>query len=199
MTGVMPTPTHRRRRVIAAGETLPQSCFSLVAGPGTVVWSQGRTASVIFVPHGDPCGECEAFTRQLAGVMEGLREWASRVLLLVPSGAEAAFASAAGGSGILLLADADGAGRGGLGISEDQAAVVQADRWGAVYDTAIVGRAGRRGPDHEAATVGGPPVDHADLPTPEALVALAKFIDIQCPECGVPSKEWLQASPFPLG
>jgi hypothetical protein len=184
MTGALPSPAHHRPRLIAAGESLPQSCFPLVAAPGTVVWSQGRMASVIFVPHRDPCLECRAYALQLAGAVGGLEEWGSRLLLLAPSAAEAAFATAGAGSGILLLDDADGAGRTALGLAEDQAAVVQADRWGAVYEAAAVGR---------------PAVHAADLPTPEELVAMAKFIDIQCPECGVPSKEWLQASPFPLG
>lgn len=184
MTAAQPSPAHHRPHLIAAGESLPQSCFRLMTGPGTVVWSQGRMASVIFVPHRDPCLECHAYAVQLAGAVPGLEEWGSRLLLLVPSVPETAFASAAGRSGNLLLDDADGAGRTSLGVADDQAAVVQADRWGAVYETAAVGR----------------PAIHADdLPTPEDLVAMAKFIDIQCPECGVPSTEWLQASPFPLG
>jgi len=46
----------------------------------------------------------------------------------------------------------------------------------------------------------GPRADaHATLPAAVDLVAMAKYIDIQCPECGIPSKEWLGASPFPLG
>lgn len=141
-------------------------------------------ASAIFVPHRNPCLECHAYALQLARAVAGLEEWGSRLLLLVPSVPETAFARAARGSGILLLDDAGGAGRTSLGVADDQAAVVQADRWGAIYETAAVGRSAAHA---------------ADLPAPEDLVAMAKFIDIQCPECGVPSKEWLQASPFPLG
>jgi hypothetical protein len=100
-------------------------------------------------------------------------------MVLIPDGDEPVTTP-----GILWLADAGGEGRAQIGVAPDQAAVVQSDRWGAVY---------------EVGAIAAPDASHAGLPTASQLVALAKFIDIQCPECEVPSQEWLSASPFPLG
>jgi hypothetical protein len=164
--------------MIEVGGSLPRRSFPQVNTPGTVSWNQGTLASVIFVPHRAPCPDCVRYLDQLGDAVTGLREWGARTTVLVAPGSDGTAPA-----GVLALADEDGAGRALLGVGDDQAAVVQSDRWGAVYDVAGVEEGG----------------SHADLPTPGDLVALAQFIDIQCPECGVPSKEWLAASPFPLG
>jgi len=164
--------------MIEVGGSLPRRSFPQVSAPGTVSWNQGTLASVIFVPHRAPCPDCAGYLDQLGAAVTGLREWGARTTVLVPPGSDVTAPP-----GLLALADEDGDGRTLLGVGDDQAAVVQSDRRGAVYDVAAV---------EEGAS-------HADLPTPGDLVALAQFIDIQCPECGVPSKEWLAASPFPLG
>lgn len=137
---------------------------------------------MIFVPHGHTCPDCVEYAEALAAGREALSEWAARALVLLPTN-EIGHIDAWPRPGLSLLADDDGAGRAQLGLGNDQAAVVQADRWGAVYDIAVI------------PTTRG----HGELPSVSALVALAKYIDIQCPECGVPSKEWLLATPFPLG
>ncbi len=142
-------------------------------------------ASVIFAPHGHRCPDCAAYIGQLSTAVERLREWATRAMVLVaPEFEFVGSVAPADRAGVILLADEGGTGRARLGVREDQAAVVQADRWGAVYQVETIG-------------AGGPA--HAELPAPRDLVALAQFIDIQCPECGVPSKEWMSATPFPLG
>lgn len=164
--------------MIEVGGSLPRQSFAQVSAPGTVSWNQGTLASVIFVPHGPPCPDCAMYLDGLGAAVEGLREWGTRTTVLVAPGSDVTASH-----GVLALADEAGRGRAQLGVGDDQAAVVQSDRWGAVYEVAAV----------------GPGASHAGLPTPTELVALAKFIDIQCPECGVPSKEWLAASPFPLG
>jgi hypothetical protein len=186
MTSAMGTSTNRPRHTIAVGESLPAMSFTRVGASGTVSWSQGPMASVVFVPHPDRCRECAEYVARLGAAAEGLRDWATRPMVVVGGGdaTETVLDPAAAPPGVLVLADRDGAGRSRLGIGDDEAVVVQADRWGAVYAVETVGRAG----DHEAV-----------LPTPDDLVGLAKFIDIQCPECGIPSKEWLGSSPFPLG
>jgi len=158
---------------------LPRLSFPAIGAPGTISWNQGTRASVVFAPHLGPCPECTEYLGVLAAAADGLREWATRAMVLVtgtPPGAVAA--------GIALLDDSAGAGRAQLGIGDDEAAVFQADRWGAVYQSE------RAGPN---------PAAHSRLPLSHDLVGMAKFIDIQCPECEVPSKEWLAASPFPLG
>ena len=118
----------------------------------------------------------------LAAGLVAVAEWAARALVLLPAYAVGDVATWQR-PGLSLLADDTGTGRAQLGIGDDQAAVVQADRWGAVYDIAVIPGTG----------------PHGELPSVSALVALAQYIDIQCPECGVPSKEWLLATPFPLG
>lgn len=177
----------RARRLIAVGQPLPAASFDQASVPGRVVWNQGTTASVIFVPHQGECPHCAGYLGQLAEAAPGLRQWATRAMVVAPvtaSGDLRAESAAAAGSGVLVLADGEGIGRGLLGVAGDQAVVVQADRYGAVYEVEAVGPSDS---------------DHLRLPRAESLVALAQFIDIQCPECGVPSREWMNATPFPLG
>ena len=139
-------------------------------------------APVIFVPHGRPCPECIQYAGVLAAAHDPLAEWAARALVLLPPNLVGEVGPWQR-PGLALLADHDGSGRAQLGVDNDHAAVAQADRWGAVYDIAVIPASG----------------DHGNLPWVSALVAVAKYIDIQCPECGVPSKEWMLATPFPLG
>lgn len=79
-----------------------------------------------------------------------------------------------------IVADPGGVARARLGLGIHDAAVVVADRWGAAYGVTAAG-------------------DDHGLPEPASLVDLAKLIDIQCPECGVPSDEWRQCSTLPMG
>jgi hypothetical protein len=160
---------------------LPRVSFARLTAPGTISLNQGTQASVVFVPHREPCPSCTGYLDVLAAAASGLAEWATRALVLVTGGN-------AGGdrvpAGVVLLDDAAATGRARLHVGDDHAAVIQADRWGAVYQAA------------EVTTISG---SHAALPAAHDLVALAKLIDIQCPECEVPSKEWLDVNPFPLG
>jgi hypothetical protein len=165
-------------RLVAVGDGLPRVSFRQVSAPGMIGWNQGTLASVVFVPHRDPCDDCAGYGALLGSAVEGLREWATRAMVL------AGPATGTLSPGIVALADEGGSGRALLGVGADQAAVVQADRWGAVYQVEAIGLRSE---------------DHRHFPDPAGLVALAQFIDIQCPECEVPSREWLAASPFPLG
>jgi hypothetical protein len=158
---------------------LPRLSFPVIGAPGSISLNQGTMAAVVFVPHREPCEECTRYLEVLGAAAGGLREWATRAVVLV-SGSDPGPVV----SGVALLDDGSGIGRRQLGIGDDQAAVLQADRWGAVYQSELVG------PN---------PADHTRLSPSHDLVAMSKFIDIQCPECEVPSKEWLAASPFPLG
>ncbi|MDQ1394066.1 MAG: hypothetical protein QOF30_3043 [Acidimicrobiaceae bacterium] len=141
-------------------------------------------ASVVFVPHQDCCQGCADYVALLATAADGLRDWATRPMVIAGARDTAGLGGAGELPGVVMLVDEAGAVRARLGVDEDQALVVQADRWGAVYAVESV----KVTADHQAV-----------LPTAENLVALAKFVDIQCPECGIPSKEWLGSSAFPLG
>jgi hypothetical protein len=166
--------------LIAVGGSLPRISFRQVSAPGTVSWNQGTKASVVFLPHTGHCPGCASYMGELADSVDGLKEWATRAMVLVPPTGDLSWEA----PGLLVLVDDDGGQRRRLGVGDDRAVVVQADRWGAVYE---VESADRSDEAHEA------------LPRARDLVALAKFIDIQCPECEVPSREWLAATPFPLG
>ncbi len=163
--------------LIAVGGSLPRVSFRQVSAPGKIAWNQGTRASVVFVPHLGCCAECARYAGELSSAVEALREWGTRAMVLVAPEAEIT------APGCLLLAD-DGSGRSQLGVGQEQAAVVQADRWGAVYQVEAIG------PDAAG---------HSVLPSPQDLAGLAQFIDIQCPECAIPSREWMAVNPFPLG
>jgi hypothetical protein len=160
---------------------LPRVSFPKLTAPGTISLNQGTRASVVFVPHREPCPACTDYLDVLEAAASGLEEWATRALVMV-TGASAGQHRAP--AGVVLLDDAGATARARLGVGDDQAAVIQADRWGAVY---------------QAAEVASLSSSHASLPAAHELIALAKLIDIQCPECEVPSKEWMDVSPFPLG
>lgn len=163
---------------LSVGASLPRLSFARLDGPGRVTWTQGPMANVVFVPHLDPCDECHRYIAEVAASASGLQEWATRALILAgPGWGHQAPA------GVLLLDDTAGHGRAALGLGPLQAAVLQADRWGAIYQAEILGS----------------DQSHDTLPIASELAGLAKYIDIQCPECGVPSQEWRGVSPFPLG
>src|SRR5580704_7698905 len=108
--------------MIEVGGSLPRRSFPQVNAPGTVSWNQGTLASVIFVPHRAPCPDCADYLGRLGAAVTGLREWGARTTVLVPPGSDVSAPS-----GVLALADEDGAGRTLLGVGDDQAAVVQSD------------------------------------------------------------------------
>lgn len=164
--------------LLAAGASLPRLTFDRLGAPGQVTWSQGPLASVVFVPHPGGCAGCGQYLAELTAAAPGLGEWASRILVLAGEGW-----SSPEPVGVAVLDDADGKGRSQIGLGAADAAVLQADRWGAVYQAEVV----------------RPDGDHGVLPRAGELIGMAKYIDIQCPECGVPSREWLGATPFPLG
>ena len=163
---------------LRVGGTLPRFSFARLDGPGRVTWTQGPMATVVFVPHLVSCPDCHGYLAELGASASGLQEWATRAVVLAgPGWVQQAPA------GVLILDDTAGHGRTALGLGAAQAAVLQADRWGAIYQAEFIGA----------------DQSHDTLPAASELANLAKYIDIQCPECGVPSQEWRGVSPFPLG
>ena len=148
---------------MAVGETVPPATFPQVGLAGSVAWSQGPTASVVFVPHVEDCAPCRHYLLHLGEAVGGLREWAARVMVAAPAvlSSDEALVAASVDSGVLVLSDEDGDGRALLGVRPDQAAVVQADRYGAVFEVEAVRTAD---------------ADHTSLPSPQALVSLAQCL-----------------------
>ncbi|MDP9072696.1 MAG: hypothetical protein M3N98_00745 [Actinomycetota bacterium] len=166
---------NRQPHLIGVAECLPRLALGRAGSDPTTTTTlgQGVQASVVVLPHLVRCADCEAYLTDLSAVSEDLRQWATRVLVVVPSDASEV-------AGCTVLVDPDGAARARIGVADNDVAVIVADRYGAVYQVDAAG------------------ADHC-LPAPAALVELAKFIDIQCPECGVPGAEWQLSCPLPLG
>ena len=122
---------------------------------GDMLPALGRTsadsnrATLLVAQHDEPCPPCADYVAELEAIAPELKEWATRLQSVVP----------------------DGDDRRRLGMGDDEAAVVLADRWGEVF---------------EAATVDA---DH-DFPLPWQLVESAKILDVSCGECNVPGPEW---------
>ena len=162
--------TSTQRPLIGVAECLPPIA--------NVSLSQGTRASVLVFPHPGSCPECATYLAALSEIAEDLRLWGTRMLVVAPG--PAADPRTSDSPGYTVLADEEHTARSRVGVNDGDVAVIVADRYGAVYQVSAAG------------------ADHC-LPDPGDLVELAKFIDIQCPECGVPGPEWQLACPLPLG
>lgn len=172
--------TAAMRPLIGVGQSLPRLRLPLADGRGSVSLGDGTYGSVVVFPH-PSCCSCEEWLSTLAEVVEDLRLWATRPLVVLSEGVEeAAQAALALALPYPVLADPGGLVRARLGLRDDVAALIVADRWGAAYEVTLATE------DH--------PVPHAG-----ALVRLAQDIDLQCAECGVAGTEWRQCTPLPLG
>src|SRR5688572_23400693 len=116
----------------------------------TVVRSGGDSnrSTLLVLPHPEQCAPCAAYLDELEEIRPDLQEWATRLQVLDHHEA-----------------------RQRLGVGDDEAAVILADRWGEVFESASIG------------------FDH-DLPLPRQLVESAKILDVSCGECNVPGPEW---------
>jgi hypothetical protein len=153
------------RQLIKEREILPRLTLPRIDGGGQVSLP-GQQASLLVFAHPDPCDECARYLDELAGSVDDLRGWATR--LLAVTGADG---DDADDHPFPLLRDEDGAARRRIGLGGDEAAVILADRWGEVFEVATFG------PDH-------------GFPLPRELVESAKIVDLSCGECNVPGPEW---------
>lgn len=151
------------RRRISEGELLPRLTLAGPEGPRNTPWP-GNLATVVVLVHPDACPECAAYLGEVGGAVVDLRSWGTQVVGVTsgPLPDDLAF---------LVLGDQDGGGRRRLGILDDEAAVLLADRWGEVMEVATFG------------------ADHG-FPLPRQLVESAKIVDVSCGECNVPGPEW---------
>jgi len=163
--------TSTAKRLIREREILPRLTLP-VAGTGsdghgkTVTLTGQQTSLLVFVHAG--CGSCESYLDELAGSLEDLQSWATR-LVAVTKGPDAP-----DGLPFPVVVDHDSTARRRIGIGEDEAAVILADPWGEV---------------NEVVTIGS---DHG-FPLPSQLVESAKIVDLGCGECNVPGPEWVDA------
>ena len=159
MTGTAHQPIRQR-------EVLPRLSLPCADGNGKMALTGQQSSLLVFV-HPDPCDDCAAYLGELAGAVDDLRAWATR-LMVVAGKADV------GDQPFPVLRDDDGAARHRIGIGDENAAVLLTDRWGEVFEVATFG------PAH-------------GFPLRRELVESAKIVDLSCGECNVPGPEWLEA------
>ena len=151
------------RHLIKERQVLPRLTLPRADGDGKMTLTGQQSSLLVFV-HTGPCADCAAYLGELAGSLDDLRGWATR-LLVVTGRADV------GDQPFPVLRDDDGAARHRLGIGDEEAAVLLTDQWGEVFEVATFG------PDH-------------GFPLPRELVESAKIVDLSCGECNVPGPEW---------
>jgi peroxiredoxin len=153
--------------------------FTLPAADGRMVRLgdyRQRANLVLFFHHGQGCGECRAYLREIAERSALLGQEEAVALAIGPddpAGARRLAGELSGPAGgrLLLLCDPGGGAAAREGLAP--AAVVVADRSREIW----------------AAWPGGE--GHA-LPSLQEIVDWLEFIELQCPECGAP--EWPAAT-----
>ena len=157
--------TGTTRQLVKEREVLPRLTLPRADGGGKMTLTGQQSSLLVFV-HPDPCSDCAAYLGELAGSVDDLRGWATRLLVVAAGGG-------VGDQPFPVLRDADGNARRRLGIGDEEAAVLLTDQWGEVFEVATFG------PDH-------------GFPLPRELVESAKIVDLSCGECNVPGPEWRQ-------
>ena len=148
--------------MIQTGQILPRLRLDGPDGSRNVP-GPGNQSSLLVLLHPEPCGSCADYLSELADAVDDLRQWATSLVVVAPNGSEV--------GRIPVLGDDGGDARRQLGIGQDEAAVILADRWGEAFEVATFG------------------ADHG-FPLPSQLVESAKILDLSCGECNVPGVEW---------
>lgn len=157
--------TNSTRRLVRQGDILPP--LTLEDGDNRLS-VPGNQATVLVLTHRD-CRDCAGYLTEVGAAVGDLKEWATRLIGVLPGGDPPADRHP-----FPVVVDGGGKARSRLGLPEDQAAVILADRWGEVFEVATFDR------DHQ-------------LPLPSQLVESAKIVDMSCGECNVPGPEWREA------
>lgn len=131
------------------------------AGEGPPVRLRGRLrdAPLLVLTHGPACSECERYLRALVAIEAELRGWDAWLAAVEPGATQPA---APKQQPPVRLAD--GAGRVAAALGVEPPAVLIADRYGELHAVEPAGD------DHR-------------FPDPTELVAWARYLAIQCPEC----------------
>jgi peroxiredoxin len=159
----MPTAPQKRYEI---GDRIPDVCLPTVGGQGmSRLRGRAQESVVIVFPHEPGCAACRAYVEELTDSGDGFRRWDGRLIVVLPEGPLAGEGALDTRKEVFILQDEHDElwPRIGRGC----AAVVVADRWGAIYEVV------RDGEGHR-------------LPTPHEVVEWLRYIAIQCPECGVP-------------
>ena len=147
------------RATIGPGDRLPDITLQAVpAGHPVRIRPTRRHSSLFIFIHGPECERCNDFIRQVAAESELLAEWDADPVVVLPG----PFLADPRTGPFPVLSDSEARFAGSLGLRAP--ACVIADQWGEVHLR------------HEAGE------DHSFAAIPE-LVAWARFLAIQCPEC----------------
>ncbi len=138
-----------RSDLINPSRMLPDLSLSDASGqPARVRAARDRSALLAFVHDG--CAECRAWVGKLAGERDEIASWKGEVKIVAPRAAESPFP---------LLVDPDARLGAALGIAAP--AVVVADQWGGIHESAE---------------------GHDFIPI-ESAVAWIRHLATACPEC----------------
>jgi peroxiredoxin len=136
----------------------------------------GRESRILFFSHGTGCAACRTYLEGLLSKSREFEDWDSKIIAVLPVDLEEAnrlYQQLA--SEFPVLADPGGAARTRFGIAEGEVGIFVADRYGVIWYT-----------DRAREATG--------LPQPEEMETRARFLAVQCPECGVPDQpvhgEW---------
>jgi peroxiredoxin len=153
------------------GDRLPK--LDLPQAPQGTVFDlprMGREARILFFSHGTDCEACRTYLEGLLSKSRALEDWDSKIIVILPVDLEEAnrlYQQLA--PEFPFLADPDGAARTRFGIAEGEVGIFVADRYGVIWYT-----------DRAREATG--------LPQPEEMETRARFLAVQCPECGVPDQ-----------
>jgi hypothetical protein len=151
-----------RAHEIETGDRVPAGRLETVGGATVDPHLTRHASSVLVFPH-PGCAACARYLQELDGAAGELDPWDGRAFAVPDEAGREDLARELS----MPVVTRGGRLRALAGIPGDGAHVLVADRFGLVYRSEAVG------PAHEL-----PPLDD--------LVAEARYIAIQCPECGVP-------------
>lgn len=163
------------------GDRLPARSLQAPDGSAVPLRRPRRGNTVLMLPHAPDCGGCLAFAESLGRTAGGdLEDWDTRLLVAVPAPPSSSPTDrppldawsdrlAPLSPPALLALDRDGALRDRAELDDSEAAFLVADRWGQVYHRSVAPEAG-------------------GLSGAGEIVKWARYMTIQCPECGVPDE-----------
>lgn len=146
------------------GERLPSLTLTAAGGEAAKNLREGRGPRIVVTLHGDDCPDCAAYARGLVDVADQVLDWHGEVVIVLTA-STGGDVSRLTGPGLTVLRDPEGR------FADGRAVVTVTDEWAEVYFS------GELDPPHRD-------------PGPDELVEWARFVAIQCPECGVAEGPW---------
>lgn len=151
---------------LAVGRRLPPLRSHAASGE-EVLWRDPVRGSLtaVFLGSDDREGDRE-YLQALAAAVPDFKAWDGRLIVVMPGGE--AEGARRGADSLTLVTETNGEAE-HCGVRDGEDAVIIADRWGQIYHIA-------RGEGADA------------LPNTSQIEEWFRFIDTQCPECGVPDE-----------